>query len=392
MAVKPLQTLRELWTLTRFEGREMSVYAESMMFVDASKGIRTLGLVSMTLLSISALAYSILGYDEIYVHSSVVLAVLSLHVAISARAARETKALYLLGTTLVLVSGVAFVLLAHYSHSLNAALFAGVMLLFLLMPLVPWGLREAMLIVVLVYSMFTLSTLSVEDRFETKTLWMLQLMMFAGSITTLIVVARHALIRRNDIRTRYELEQAHDRMELLSFVDPLTGAWNRRFLEQRFDRIRKAARDTGEGLQFALIDIDNFKQINDSCGHDYGDAVLRRLVANFRCVMQGTDHLVRVGGDEFLLLMSHADAVARITMALDALARDPEVRGCADHAIDRVEVSIGMVMEDGQAGSLDALYRAADQALYRSKAEKHLPNRERIKVDRMEEEPSASVA
>ncbi len=370
----------------------MSLYAESMMFVDASRGLRALGLVSTALLSISALAYSILGYDDIYVHSSVVLAVLSLHVAISARAARETKALYLLGTTLVLVSGVAFVLLAHYSKSLNAALFAGVMLLFLLMPLVPWGLREAILIVVLVYGMFTLSTLSVEDRFETDTLWMLQLMMFAGSITTLIVIARNALIRRNDIRARYELEQAHDRMELLSLVDPLTGAWNRRYLDQRYERIRDQAIQSGSGFQFALIDIDDFKQINDSCGHDYGDTVLRRLVANFREVMRSGDHMVRVGGDEFLLLMSQADASEKITTALEALERDPEITGCEANATARIDVSVGLVMDCGPADSLDALYRAADQVLYRSKADKHAPDRDRIKVDRLEEGPSASVA
>jgi len=372
--------MRELWTLTHFEGRDMSVYAESMMFSDASRGVRTLGLVSMFLLFFSALTYAVLGFEMVYVHSALILAVLSLHVAVSAGAVRETRALYMLATTLVVVSGVAFVLLAHYSQNLNASLFAGVMLLFLVMPLVPWGLREAILIVLLVYSLFTLSTLSVEGRFDSRTLWMLQLMMLAGGATTLVVVARNALIRRDDIRSRYALEQAHDRMEILSLKDPLTGAWNRRFLEQRFERIRGRAIQKGDGLQLALIDVDDFKQINDTCGHDFGDAVLCRLVDSFSGEMGHDDHLIRFGGDEFLLVMSHADTANRIARAVGRLSEASELANGDGKCDYRVGVSVGLVRDGEKGGQLDDLCRACDKALYRAKAEKGEQRRNSIRV------------
>ena len=370
MKENPFANLRELWTVTRFEGHEMSRYAESMMFSDASKGVRTLGVVSMLMLSMSSLAYIILDFDSIYIYSSVVLAILSLHVAISSSAVRETRALYLLGTTLLVVSGVAFVLLAHHAQSLNASLFVGVMLLFLVMPLVPWGLREAMLIVVLVYSMFTLSTLSVHERFDTQTLWMLQLMMLAGGITTLTVVARNALIRRDDIRTRFELEQAHDRMEQLSLKDPLTGVWNRRFLDQQFGLIREKAAASGQGLHFALVDIDDFKALNDSCGHDFGDLVLRCLSEAFQQDMGQNDYLVRLGGDEFLLLMTEKDTLERIQRAVQRLRQEPRMKQCKQDCRINVGVSVGLVRDDGRRRSVDELYQAADKALYRSKAAK----------------------
>jgi diguanylate cyclase (GGDEF)-like protein len=366
---KVLRDLGELWSLTRFDGVELSEYAETLMFGDTRRGLMTLGIVSMLLLAASALAYALLGFDGIYVYSCSVLSALSLHITVSARAVQETRVLYLLGTTLLVVNGVAIVLLAHHAGSLNAALFAAVILLFLVMPLVPWGLREAAAIVALVYVLFTVSTLSVEGRFDRETLWMLQLAMLGAGLTTLTVIARNALIRRDDIRTRFELEKAHDRMQLLSLKDPLTGAWNRRFLEQKFAEIRRDYRRYGRTMSFALIDVDNFKMLNDSQGHDYGDLVLTRLVANFLALFKENEHLVRLGGDEFLLLMGGDDTRDMIERGATALRTDPQL--FSGSAASQVGVSVGLLsLPPDVDASLEEVYRAADQALYESKARK----------------------
>ncbi len=232
--------LGELWSLTRFDAAELSAYAESMMFADTRKGVVMLGMVSLLLLASSAIVYAILGFAPLYIYSCGVLAALSIHVVISAHAVEEPRVLYLLGITLLVVNGVAFVLLAHYSGTFNTALVASVVFLFLVMPLVPWGLREALLIVTLVYGLFTLSTLSVQGRFETDTLLMLQFAMLGAGMTTLTVIVRNILVRRGDIKTRYELEKARNRMAMLSLRDPLTGAWNRRFLDEKFPAMRAA--------------------------------------------------------------------------------------------------------------------------------------------------------
>lgn len=373
----------ELWSVTRFDGAELSAYAESMVFDDARRGLTTLGIVSMLMLAGAALAYALLGFDSVYVYSCSVLSALSLHVAVSSRAVRETRVMYLLGTTLLIVNGLAFVLLAHHAGRLDAALFSAVILLFLVMPLVPWGLREAVLIVGLVYTMFTFSTLSVSGRFDSDTLWMLQLAMIAGGTTTLTVVARNIIVRRDDIRARYELERAHDRMARLSLKDPLTGAWNRRFLEQNYADIRQRYRSSGATLQFALIDIDDFKNINDGCGHDYGDLVLVRLAANFLALFSGDEHLVRLGGDEFLVLSPKREANDLIERGATALRTDPQL--FSGSAGSQVNVSIGLLeLPPDSDMSLDEVYRRADEALYRSKSSKGTARRNYIAYASME--------
>ncbi len=246
---------------------------------------------------------------------------------------------------------------------------SSVILLFMVMPLVPWGLREAVLIVVLVYLVFTLSTLSVKGRFDADTLLMLQFAMLGAGLSTLTVITRAILVRREDIKSRYELLKAHDRMALLSLKDPLTGAWNRRFLEQKFSHIVSDFHAHGDAAHFVLIDVDNFKQLNDAHGHDYGDLVLRRLVASFLAQFSGHEHLVRMGGDEFAMVMSGNEAEASIRRGAAALRTDTELfAGSADR---QVFLSVGLVtIAPGQDASLDTVYRLTDQALYKAKKSK----------------------
>jgi diguanylate cyclase (GGDEF)-like protein len=366
---KTLSRLGYLWSVSRYEGTELSQYASSLVFADTKKGLTILGLVSFLLLSTSALVYSLLGFDQLYVYSCAVLAILSLHVTVSVRVIRETTILYLLGIMLLVVSGMAFVLLAHHSGSINSALFASVILLFLVMPLVPWGMREALLIVLLVYLLFTISTLSVEGRFEKETLLMLQFAMLSASLTTLTVIGRSVFIRKGDIKSRYELEKAHSRMEQLSLKDPLTGAWNRRFLDQKFLQIRSSYSQSKNKMHLALIDVDNFKQLNDYQGHCYGDLVLCRLVANFCALLSENEHMIRMGGDEFLLILSSDDPINMIEKGMTALRTDAQLfPGSYEH---QVNVSVGLVSMDADSDlSLDRVFREADKALYSAKENK----------------------
>jgi diguanylate cyclase (GGDEF)-like protein len=366
---KTLSRLGYLWSVSRYEGVELSQYAESLVYADTKKGLTILGLVSCLMLSTSALVYSLVGFDQLYVYSCAVLAILSLHVTVSVRVIRETTILYLLGIMLLVVNGMAFALLAHHSGSLNSALFASVILLFLVMPLVPWGMREALLIVLLVYLLFTISTLSVEGRFETDTLLMLQFAMLSASLTTLTVIGRSVLVRKGDIKSRFELEKAHSRMEQLSLKDPLTGAWNRRFLDHKFTHIRNDYRRDGQQMHLALIDVDNFKQLNDNQGHEYGDLVLCRLVADFCAQLSVKEHLIRMGGDEFLLILSGDDPTGMIHRGIMALRTDAQLFPASHEC--QVNVSVGVVSIDLNSDiSLNTLFRQADKALYRAKEHK----------------------
>ncbi len=362
--------MREIWSLTSFRNPDLSSYAGDLMYADTRKGMVTLAWVLFALLAGSAGLYFQLGYASIYVYSASVLAVLSLHMAFSVRAIRETRVLYLLATTLIVIIGVAVVLLAHNIGEFNIALLASIMLLFLVMPLVPWGLREATLIVLLVYLMFTMSTLSVQGRFDAETLWVLQFVMLGAGLTTLVVIARNTMMRKQDIEMRFQLEQARDQMKRLSQLDPLTGAWNRRFLERNFDHL--IARYHAENLPvyFVTIDINDFKPINDNYGHAFGDLVLKQLVRHFQQVLEPHEHLIRMGGDEFAALMTSTNPEQRLNCAADSLLDDPAFERVTGRT--RVHVSMGVIEVDGEnTVSLGDVYRRADEILYRAKQRKH---------------------
>jgi diguanylate cyclase (GGDEF)-like protein len=147
--------------------------------------------------------------------------------------------------------------------------------------------------------------------------------------------------------------------------DPLTGIYNRRVLQDALSREMLRARREDGRLALAMLDIDDFKSINDVHGHDAGDEVLRRVAACGREVVRPGDTFARVGGEEFALLTPGAGAeeallvAERLRVAVAALDVLPG-RG--------VTVSAGLAAWPVDAVDGDALRRAADEALYRAKA------------------------
>lgn len=143
------------------------------------------------------------------------------------------------------------------------------------------------------------------------------------------------------------------------YVDPLTGAYNRRYYEEQFRAM------TCDGV--AMLDVDDFKAINDTHGHDAGDAALRTIVETVFSCIRGSDILIRYGGDEFLL------AFGRIGQQVFA-QRLEEIRQAVSRAVPagypqiRLSVSIGGVHR--RTEETDMLLRA-DAMLYEAKKEKN---------------------
>jgi diguanylate cyclase (GGDEF)-like protein len=363
---KSFGRLKALWSLTRFDDAGLSNYAQELVLNDTRKGVMVLGLVSVLLLACGAFFYTLLGYEPIYLYSYSILAMLSAHMYFSARAINDIRALYLLGIAILVINGVVLVLTAHQVGTISLSLFASVILLFLVMPLVPWGLREAVVIVVMIYTVFTLSTLTVEGRFEGQTLWVLQFVLLAAGLSTLTVIGRTAIVRKDDLQARYELEQARSKMEILSLVDPMTQSWNRRFLEQRFKEIIDGYKKTNDQFYFAVIDVDNFKLINDTFGHDFGDLVLKRLASIFRSQFNDDHYFIRMGGDEFAVLYAGKGPEAIIRLCGEKLSTDSEL--VAEENAKAVLVSSGVVIvDDYENADIDQIYRQADKALYQAK-------------------------
>ncbi len=155
----------------------------------------------------------------------------------------------------------------------------------------------------------------------------------------------------------------HARMLAQTVTDPLTGAYNRRHMETCLDEVIERHRRTGAGAALLLIDIDQFKPVNDRFGHAAGDSVLRTIVALVADRVRRLDRVFRIGGDEFLLLLPDTDLSAAQTVAEELRAR---IAAAAIPGASPVTVSIGLaVLQPGQ--QMDAWMQDADAALYRAK-------------------------
>jgi diguanylate cyclase (GGDEF)-like protein len=148
-------------------------------------------------------------------------------------------------------------------------------------------------------------------------------------------------------------------------LDPLTGLLNRSSLAARVAELEQQARLTGAAVSFVVVDLDSFKRVNDTYGHDRGDAVLRDVAYEMRKSLRSFELIYRIGGEEFLILlpgveMAEAMQIAdRLRLAIED-ARPGELK---------LTLSAGVAMGAGAHVSYDDLFKAADDALLRAKRE-----------------------
>jgi two-component system cell cycle response regulator len=170
---------------------------------------------------------------------------------------------------------------------------------------------------------------------------------------------RYADSLRSDLQAAIEL----------AAVDPLTGLNNRRYLETHLASLLDHAAHKGRALTLMILDIDHFKSVNDTYGHDAGDEVLKQFAQRMRRVVRSADLICRLGGEEFVIVMPDtplaiATRVAervRATVQSDSFPIDASGRAIP------VTVSIG-IAERGREANPDSLLRRADKALYESKS------------------------
>jgi diguanylate cyclase (GGDEF)-like protein len=183
-----------------------------------------------------------------------------------------------------------------------------------------------------------------------------------------LYVSLFPLLRRVTARLRGQVEQ----IEQLALYDALTGLANRRLFRDRVEQALLSAKRDGEGFSLMLLDLDRFKEINDTLGHQTGDAVLEEFATRLRSVSRASDTVARLGGDEFALVLLGARDGASALFIAERIRRALDEPFSIDGLSLQLETSIGISVfpEDGE--DTEVLLRHADIALYASK-ESHAP-------------------
>ncbi|WP_435148779.1 diguanylate cyclase [Micromonospora aurantiaca (nom. illeg.)] len=185
-------------------------------------------------------------------------------------------------------------------------------------------------------------------------------------VVTLRTFAGHAAVAVENVRV-------HEEAQRLSLTDPLTGLWNYRYLRESIRREVERANRFGRMLSVLALDLDRFKNVNDTWGHAAGDAVLVEFARRVRGVIREVDLAFRQGGEEFVVLLPETDARGATIVAerLGAVVRDQPVtvEGSGDEPVRvPVTVSIGIAVYPDHAAGGQQVLDAADDALYAAKA------------------------
>ena len=180
------------------------------------------------------------------------------------------------------------------------------------------------------------------------------------------------------VRTQVRRKRYQDRLRTsflhklsLALTDSLTGLHNRRYLFTHLDGLMQRMADSNKPLALLMVDIDHFKQVNDTYGHAAGDEVLCEVANRIARDVRGFDLVARYGGEEFVVVMPDTSmdiAVAVADRLCKIVASDPVSLSESEKPIP-VTVSIGVARTDGPENSPSALLKSADDALYQAKNE-----------------------
>lgn len=165
-----------------------------------------------------------------------------------------------------------------------------------------------------------------------------------------------------------EQKEQQERMQQMAFHDSLTGLANRNLFENYFKHCLASSQYFPQRMAIMFIDLDGFKSVNDRYGHDTGDLLLMEAARRFKTQLRGSDLLARMGGDEFVALLTRVSRESLVLVAdriIEAFSSDFTING--QHISTGVSVGISIYPDDG--GDLETLVKNADQAMYMAKRE-----------------------
>lgn len=191
------------------------------------------------------------------------------------------------------------------------------------------------------------------------------------SLTPMTAPSGNKMGLRSIVRDIDQRKQYEDKLIFLAYHDAMTGLNNRKAFYERLEQtLNRAIR---YHVEFALlyIDIDRFKQVNDTHGHQAGDTLLKEITERLKKCLRITDFISRIGGDEFTVIMDNPHQLTPETAAgriLDAISRPYRL---GDKTVDFITASVGISTFPRDGGNADELISKADTAMYRAKANRN---------------------
>ena len=162
-------------------------------------------------------------------------------------------------------------------------------------------------------------------------------------------------------------KNAEQRLEFLAWHDPLTGAVNRTLFEAKLKAIFSTYPRNERQFAVLYLDLDEFKQVNDRWGHDFGDALLKMAAQRLQQVLREGDTVARIGGDEFAILLPSFDAAEDVEEVAQRIIRSFSKDFTYEELDISIGVSIGIVICPDSATDLSTCLRYADLAMYKAK-------------------------
>lgn len=171
---------------------------------------------------------------------------------------------------------------------------------------------------------------------------------------------------------RYAMERKQSEKELLrrAHYDALTGVPNRILFRDRLEHALQLAKRGDRPFALLYIDLDGFKQVNDTLGHAAGDFLLQTVAKQLRQSVRSSDSVARIGGDEFTVLLEQVDSSADVVFVAQKIIEDISKPNLFNSRPYTVGCSIGIAMYPGAGEDADTLQRHADMAMYQAKSEK----------------------
>lgn len=300
-----LENLDNLDPLGSMRLKDPRLYSQRRMVAEMQRQLKVLSSLLILLILAVMLFFNRENYTIVVNGNYLWVIGLAIYVNVASRLTFEIKILQILGMTLLAVSSTAHLYIAHQVGSINPLILVNIILLFMIMPLLPQGLRQLATISVAIYLLLSLSVTYVDNHIDLATLHQLNWILVSIGLASQILVLRSIQNRKKKNALQGKLAIARAELFNIYHRDRLTGAWNRGYLNTALNRLFNDFQQLTHFYHFIVIDLDRFSELNNTFGREFGDRVLKKFSETLIKSVAASGYLIRLGGDEFILLLVH---------------------------------------------------------------------------------------